>query len=161
MVSVPAYDNNNNVVEADVYVDGGYVGATGVAYRVSAYNNHAIQVSVPSGYTWQNFSYSGTVNSSNPLTLYISSNITLTAHYAATASSIFSDGFESGNFSASTSTTGSPSIENTDPRSGTYHAYFARSTTGACYIRKTGFNLSEIYAKGLLQVLRQPPIKLR
>lgn len=45
---------------------------------------------------------------------------------------IFADGFESGNFSAWTGITGTPSVVNTDKHHGIYSAYFV-GTSGKCY----------------------------
>ena len=50
---------------------------------------------------------------------------------------LFSDGFESGNFNAWTSTSGSPTVETNNPHHGTYNAKFTTPTTGGVLAQKT------------------------
>jgi hypothetical protein len=42
---------------------------------------HSLQVSVPSGHVFHNYTYGGQTSTNNPLSLPVTSNMTATAHY--------------------------------------------------------------------------------
>ena len=79
-LTVPAYDNYNNQVTANVSIDSQIRRTTGNSFNVSS-GYHILQVGVPSGYTWQNFTYNGNTNSNNPANVSVTSDLTITAHY--------------------------------------------------------------------------------
>ncbi len=80
-LSVPAYDNIGGFVSANVYIDGQLVGVTGNSFDVLP-GDHTIQVTVPNGFVFQNYTYTGCVDSNNPAWIPIYSNMTLTVNYA-------------------------------------------------------------------------------
>ena len=156
-----------------VVVDSGYVGPeSGSSYSISASadSNSTINpsgtVNVASGGS-QAFTISANtgyhlthvyVDSADPgaISNYTFTNVTANHSISVTSavnmSSIFNDGFESGNFSLWTGTTGSPTVESNDPHDGSHEAYFTRASTGACFVRKTGLNLSEVYVRGYFKL---------
>lgn len=67
------------------------------------------------------------------------------------ATEIFSDGFESGDFSAWDSTEGSPTIQTTEPHCGTY-SMFVDTYGEANNMTKKGFSLDEGYVRGYFYI---------
>ncbi|MCW4018860.1 MAG: polysaccharide deacetylase family protein [Candidatus Bathyarchaeota archaeon] len=80
LVTVPAYDDYGEPVAATVSIDGGVVGSTGGTFTVPS-GTHQIQVSVPTGYAFNNFTYNENTNTNNPATISVTSDMTVTANY--------------------------------------------------------------------------------
>ena len=81
-VTVTAKDQyGNSYPDEDVYIDDEYVGKSGNSFTVSQ-ADHTIEISVPDGYVFLNYTYSGGSSTYNPAELSVSSDITVTAYYA-------------------------------------------------------------------------------
>jgi len=74
--------NANPQLSADVYIDGQKLGTTGNYFNVPS-GSHVIQVSIPEGYAFKNFTWNGGYSTSNPMTLNVSSDMTVTAYFEA------------------------------------------------------------------------------
>ncbi len=80
-VTVLAKDQSgNNLGSLNVYIDSQLVGTTGNSFLVSQ-TTHSFQVSTPQDYTFQNYTYCGGSSVNNPMTLNVSSDITITAYF--------------------------------------------------------------------------------
>jgi hypothetical protein len=104
---------------------------------------NVIQLTANANSGWTFTSWSGNLTgSTNPTYVTMTSNLSVTATFTNSTSYLFSDGFESGNFSAWTGTGhssgGTASVVSTVSHSGTYSAMF--STTGS-----TGYGTSYVY----------------
>jgi hypothetical protein len=76
-LTVPAYDNNNNPITANVYIDGEYRGATGGTFVVSS-GSHTIHLQT-SSYTFHRFTDHNEFD--NPITVSVTSDATVTGNY--------------------------------------------------------------------------------
>lgn len=73
--------NANPGVTANVYVDNHYMGTIGNSFNVPS-GSHTIEVSEPSGYEFKNFTWTGGSSTNNPMTLNVSSDMTVTAYFS-------------------------------------------------------------------------------
>ncbi len=80
-LQVLAYDNVGGSVPANVYIDSQLVGTTGNSFNILP-GDHTIQVTIPNGLVFQNYTYNGCTNSNNPAWIPVYSNMTVTANYA-------------------------------------------------------------------------------
>ena len=82
LVTVLARDQYGNPVQAtvNVYIDGNPVGTAGSSFSVTS-GQHTLQVSVPGGCTFQNFTYPGGSNASNPMAFTVAGDMTVTAYF--------------------------------------------------------------------------------
>ena len=79
-LAVPAYDQCSSPVSANVYVDSKQIGTTGRTFGVPS-GSHTIEVSVPSGCTFEYYTYDSTTDYNNPATVSVTSDMTVVAHY--------------------------------------------------------------------------------
>ncbi len=132
-LTVNALDNFGSAVTAAISIDGNPVGATGGTFSVLS-GPHTLQVSVPSGCTFQDFTYNGNTDPNNPATLSVTSTMTVTANYLRTTSALFQDGFEGGNFDAwsgtATSSGGALQVVSSPVHDGQHAAHATTSAAG-------------------------------
>jgi len=84
-ITALAKDQDGNLLpNEDVYIDGQYVGTTGNSFTVLK-GSHTIQISGPSGYVFQNYTFGAQTSAENPLPLSVTSDLTVTAYYAEPA----------------------------------------------------------------------------
>jgi peptidoglycan/xylan/chitin deacetylase (PgdA/CDA1 family) len=119
--------------------------------------NYQAQYSPATGYTFDHWQTTGNVavtsTTANPTTVNVTGNGTLASIYKASASVLFSDGFESGSFSAWTGTsvtTGeTATVVNTLHQSGSYSAHFSThggSAVARAYCYENLPNQPQLYA---------------
>ena len=84
LVTVNVCDNYGNPLAGDIYIDGDYAGQTSVTqYVVNSlwWGQHEISVDDIAGYAFQNFTFNGETDLSNPLYLEIYEPLTITAYF--------------------------------------------------------------------------------
>ena len=79
-LTVNAYDNDNNPVSANVYIDNQYSGTTGNSFRVSLNQAHTVQV-ISNSYSF--YQFDGYSEFQNPITVTPYLDTTVTARYYA------------------------------------------------------------------------------
>jgi len=72
--------NTNPEISAQVYIDNQYMGLSGQGFQVNP-GTHTIRVTEPTGYSFKNFTWTGGSTTNNPMTLNVSSDMTITAYY--------------------------------------------------------------------------------
>lgn len=82
-LNITAADDGGSPLSVSVTIDGASVGSTNVSERVSNFpaEEHTIQVSVPNGYFFQNFTVGANTYVTNPATISVTSDTSVVAYF--------------------------------------------------------------------------------
>lgn len=82
-LNITAADDGGSPLSVSVTIDGESVGSTNVSERVSNFpaEDHTIEVSVPNGYVFQNFTVGANTYVTNPATISVTSDTSVVAYF--------------------------------------------------------------------------------